>query len=62
MPVKVPARNTTINCSRCGSMVPKRLATRIHKCDKCNLVIDRDYNASINILQKGLNIFNQKLL
>ncbi len=55
--VEVPARNTTINCSRCGNKVPKNLAIRIHRCDKCNLVIDRDYNASINILQKGLDIF-----
>jgi len=55
--VEVPARNTTINCSRCGNKVPKSLAVRIHRCDKCNLVIDRDYNASINILQKGLDIF-----
>jgi putative transposase len=56
--VEVPARNTTVDCSRCGSKVPKSLAVRIHKCNKCNLVIDRDYNASINILQKGLEIFN----
>ena len=55
--VEVPARNTTINCSRCGNKVPKSLAVRIHRCDKCNLVMDRDYNASINVLQKGLNIF-----
>ena len=55
--VEVPARNTTINCSRCGNKVPKSLAVRIHRCDKCNLVMDRDYNASINILQKGLDIF-----
>jgi putative transposase len=54
---EVPARNTTINCSRCGNKVPKSLTVRIHRCDKCNLVIDRDYNASINILQKGLDIF-----
>ena len=60
--VKVPARNTTIDCSRCGNKVPKSLAVRIHRCDKCNLVIDRDYNASINILQKGLKIFNQDKL
>lgn len=60
--VKVPARNTTINCCRCGNKVPKSLAVRIHRCDKCNLVIDRDYNASINILQKGLNIFNHNTL
>jgi putative transposase len=59
MLVKVPARNTSINCCRCGNKVPKSLAVRIHKCDKCGLVMDRDYNASINILNKGLNIFNQ---
>ena len=59
--IKVPARNTTIDCSRCGGKVPKNLAVRIHRCDKCNLVIDRDYNASINILQKGLKMFSQKL-
>jgi putative transposase len=55
--VEVPARNTTINCSRCGNKVPKSLAVRIHRCNICNLVMDRDYNASINVLQKGLNIF-----
>jgi putative transposase len=60
--IKVPARNTTIDCSRCGNKVPKSLAVRIHRCDKCNLVIDRDYNASINILQKGLKIFSQDRL
>ena len=56
--VEVEPRNTTIDCSRCGNNVPKSLAVRIHRCGKCNLVIDRDYNASINILQKGLKIFN----
>ena len=56
--VDVPSRNTTIDCSRCGNKVPKSLAMRIHRCDKCNLVLDRDYNASINILKKGSKIFN----
>ncbi|MEX2192967.1 MAG: RNA-guided endonuclease TnpB family protein [Nitrosarchaeum sp.] len=56
--VEVPAKNTTIDCSRCGNKVPKRLAIRIHRCDKCGLVLDRDHNASINILKKGLEIFN----
>lgn len=50
--VEVESRGTTIDCSRCGNKVPKSLAVRIHRCDKCNLVIDRDYNASINILHK----------
>jgi putative transposase len=54
--VEVYSRNTTIDCSRCGNKVPKSLAVRIHRCDKCNLVLDRDHNASINILKKGLNL------
>lgn len=60
--VEVPSRNTTIDCSGCGNKVPKSLAVRIHRCDKCGLVLDRDHNASINILQKGLKIFNQNRL
>lgn len=61
MLIKVDPRNTTINCSRCGHKVPKSLAIRIHRCDKCNLVLDRDHNASINILNKGLNKLPQEL-
>ena len=56
--IKVPARNTTIDCSRCGNKVLKSLAVRIHRCNICNLVLDRDHNASINILKKGSKIFN----
>ena len=61
MLIEVPARNTTIDCSRCGNTVPKSLAIRIHRCDKCGLILDRDYNASINILNKGLNRLPQEL-
>ena len=63
MLVEVPARNTTINCSRCGNAVPKNLAVRTHNCNKCGLVLDRDHNASLNILQNGLHIIgmNNKL-
>jgi len=61
MIIKVSARNTTIDCSRCGNAVPKSLAIRIHRCNVCNLVLDRDYNASINILNKGLNKLPQEL-
>lgn len=59
--VEVPAKNTTIECSRCGNSVPKSLAIRIHRCNVCNLVLDRDYNASINILNRGLNKLPQEL-
>ncbi|MGI0008599.1 MAG: RNA-guided endonuclease InsQ/TnpB family protein [Nitrosopumilaceae archaeon] len=60
MMIEVSARNTTTDCSRCGNAVPKSLAVRIHCCDKCDLVLDRDYNASLNILQKGLRVFGIK--
>ena len=59
--VEIPAKNTSVDCSRCGNAVPKSLAIRIHKCNVCNLVLDRDYNASINILNKGLNKLPQEL-
>lgn len=54
--IEVPARNTSIDCSRCGNKVPKSLAVRIHRCDVCGLVLNRDYNAAINILKKGFDI------
>jgi putative transposase len=57
----VTAKNTTIDCSRCGNTVPKSLAVRIHRCNVCGLMLDRDHNAAINILKNGLDIFNIKL-
>ncbi|MEW6589351.1 MAG: RNA-guided endonuclease TnpB family protein, partial [Thermoproteota archaeon] len=61
--VEVSARNTTVECSRCSKPVPKSLAVRIHRCNVCGLIIDRDENAAINILKKGLDIIknNQKV-
>ena len=47
--IKVPARNTTVDCSRCGNKVPKSLAVRIHKCD---LTIDRDYTQALTSCKK----------
>jgi putative transposase len=51
--VLVDPKNTTKICSRCGSIVPKELSERIHSCS-CGLVLDRDLNAAINILRRGL--------
>ncbi len=55
--IEVPAKNTSVECSRCGNMVPKSPSIRIHRCNVCNLILDRDHNAAINILKKGLEIF-----
>lgn len=61
MKVEVLTKNTTVNCSRCGNMVPKSLAIRTRRCDVCGLVLDRDHNASTNVLKNGLAILNIKL-
>ncbi len=43
---------TTQQCSRCGAVVPKTLADRVHNCPSCGLVLDRDLNAARNILKR----------
>lgn len=52
--VKVNPHNTSQDCSGCGGKVPKTLSVRTHCCPKCNLTLDRDENAAINILIKAL--------
>lgn len=49
--ITVNPRNTSQRCSGCGELVPKTLAVRTHTCPCCGLEIDRDHNASLNILQ-----------
>ena len=50
----VNPRNTSKMCSCCGELVAKDLSERTHDCPQCGLVLDRDVNAAINILQCGL--------
>ena len=53
--VKVPARGTSSTCSRCGAFKQKTLPERLHECP-CGLVLDRDINASLNILRLGRSL------
>ena len=46
--------NTSQMCSKCGTLVYKDTSVRTHNCPLCGLSIDRDLNASINILRLGL--------
>jgi putative transposase len=57
--IAVAPHNTSQNCSDCGDKVQKSLSTRTHLCPYCNYVEDRDINAAINILQKGLSTVGQ---
>ena len=52
--IRVDPRNTSQECSGCHELVPKSLAVRTHKCPSCGLVINRDYNASLNIARAGV--------
>ena len=55
VPTMYPSSQT---CSCCGYRNPriKNLGIRIWECPKCHAVHDRDTNASINILKKGLQM------
>jgi len=54
--VKVKPHNTSQVCSCCNRLVKKDLSIRIHEC-LCGLILDRDWNAAINIKRVGLDIF-----
>lgn len=53
--VAVPPHYTSQTCSRCKELVPKSLSVRTHVCPCCGYVADRDTNAALNILRKGLD-------
>ncbi|MEG3911027.1 transposase [Microcoleus sp. w1-18aA5] len=52
--VAVPPHYTSQNCSNCGEIVKKSLSQRTHRCQHCGVVLLRDWNAAINILELGL--------
>lgn len=57
--VKVPAMYpSSQTCSCCGYKNPlvKNLAVRVWECPDCHTVHDRDTNAGINVLNKGLQM------
>jgi len=53
--IAVDPRYTSQICSRCDSIVRKSLSVRIHSCSNCGLILDRDVNAAINILNRALS-------
>ena len=53
--VAVPPHYTTQDCSACGTRVKKTLSVRTHMCPGCGVVLDRDHNAALNILQEALS-------
>ena len=53
--VEVDPKGTSQECSKCGATVKKSLSVRVHRCS-CGYEADRDLNAAINILHRGLTI------
>ena len=54
--ILVDPRNTSRTCSMCGNVKSELpLSVRIYHCEHCGMVLDRDWNAAINILNRGLD-------
>ena len=54
--ILVDPRNTSRTCSMCGNVKSELpLSMRTYHCECCGMVMDRDQNAAINILHRGLN-------
>ena len=51
-------------CHICGNIDKKykSLIERVYKCSKCQNEIDRDLNASINIMYEGVKLYMKKLI
>lgn len=56
--ITVPPQYTSSECSSCHRIVKKSLSQRTHVC-QCGLTLDRDENASRNLLAKGLEIVSR---
>ena len=52
--VKVNPAYTSQQCNGCGHRQPIPLSERVYRCPCCGLELDRDLNASLNILALGL--------
>lgn len=49
---------TSKTCSECGQKKPLPLSVRTYACGNCGMVMDRDWNASLNIRAAGLVVLN----
>ena len=58
--VAVPPAYTSQACSGCQALVKKSLSVRTHGCPHCGLILDRDVNAALNILQEALRILGHR--
>ena len=62
--IKVNPGNTSKTCSYCGNIMEElSLDDREYHCSKCGLIMDRDDNAAVNVLNAGLKkVFNTLII
>ena len=65
--VAVPPEYTSQDCSGvlpdgtpCRARIRKSLSVRTHICPRCGLILDRDENAAVNILARGLAVAREQ--
>jgi putative transposase len=52
--VEVDPEDTTKECNQCGVKTEKPPWVREHSCPSCGFTIDRDYNAALNVWERGV--------
>jgi putative transposase len=60
--VRVCPAYTSQTCSRCGYRQKLKLSNRHYKCPCCELSLDRDENAALNILSLGLQAVGRQAI
>lgn len=52
--IGVKPHGTSIDCSCCGYKVKKHISDRVHNCPNCQISLNRDHNAAINIKNRAV--------
>ncbi|MDP6627484.1 MAG: zinc ribbon domain-containing protein [Methanopyri archaeon] len=47
--IEMDPRNTSRMCNQCGSIIPKALSIRVHRCSHCGFEAHRDVNVTKGI-------------
>ncbi|MEH2434421.1 MAG: transposase [Nostoc sp.] len=55
---EVSARGTSQECPECGSLSGKDLSIRVHNCQECGFVCDRDVASGLVIRNRGLKLIS----
>ncbi len=51
---KVNPAYTSQTCSKCGNVHEESRKGELYECVNCGMKLDADYNAALNILQRGV--------